>query len=71
MQIKSIKIEQDYQQALKRLEKIFTAKPDTKKGEELEIIGKLPERCSSAFNYHQYTAFLELKNTAILRLFRR
>jgi HTH-type transcriptional regulator / antitoxin HigA len=43
MQIKPIKTEQDYQQALKRLEKIFTAKPDTKEGDELEILGILIE----------------------------
>jgi HTH-type transcriptional regulator / antitoxin HigA len=43
MQIKSIKTEQDYQQALKRLEEIFTAKPDTQEGSELEILGILIE----------------------------
>lgn len=43
MQIKPIKTEQDHQQALKRLEKIFTAKPDTKECDELEILGILIE----------------------------
>jgi HTH-type transcriptional regulator / antitoxin HigA len=43
MQIKPIKTEQDYQQALKRLKKIFTAKQDTKEGDELEILGILIE----------------------------
>ncbi|KUL31549.1 helix-turn-helix domain-containing protein [Chlorobium limicola] len=44
MQIKPIKTEQDYQQALARLEKIFTAKPGTKDGDELEILGILIEK---------------------------
>ena len=43
MQIKPIKTEQDYQQALKRLEEIFDAKTDTKDGDELEILGILIE----------------------------
>jgi HTH-type transcriptional regulator/antitoxin HigA len=43
MRIKSIKTELDYQQALKRLEEIFTVKPDTKDGDELEILGILIE----------------------------
>ena len=43
MQIKPIKTEQDYQQALKRLEEIFEAKTDTKDGDELEILGILIE----------------------------
>lgn len=44
MQIKPIKTEQDYQQALARLEKIFTAKPGTKDGDELGILGILIEK---------------------------
>ncbi len=43
MQIKPIKTEQDYQQALKRFEEIFDAKTDTKDGDELEILGILIE----------------------------
>ncbi len=43
MQIKPIKTEDDYQQALKRLEMIFTAKQDTMEGDELEILGILIE----------------------------
>lgn len=43
MQIKPIKTEQDYQQALKRLEEIFDAKTDTRDGDELEILGILIE----------------------------
>ncbi|WP_076790681.1 type II toxin-antitoxin system HigA family antitoxin [Chlorobium sp. KB01] len=44
MQIKPIKTEEDYQQALARLEEIFDAKPDTKEGDELEILGILVEK---------------------------
>ncbi|MFZ4525623.1 MAG: helix-turn-helix domain-containing protein [Chlorobium sp.] len=43
MQIRPIKTEQDYQQALNRLEEIFTAKPNTIEGDELEILGILIE----------------------------
>ncbi len=43
MQIRPIKTEQDYQQALNRFEEIFTAKPDTIEGDELEILGILIE----------------------------
>ncbi len=43
MQIKPIKSEEDYQQALRRLEELFSAKPDTKEGDELEILGILIE----------------------------
>ena len=43
MQINPIKTEQDYQQALNRLEEIFDAKTDTKDGDELEILGILIE----------------------------
>jgi HTH-type transcriptional regulator/antitoxin HigA len=41
MNIKPIKTEQDYQDALKRLEIIFDAVPNTKEGDELEILGVL------------------------------
>jgi len=41
MNIKAIKTDQDYQDALKRLEVIFDAAPNTKEGEELEILGVL------------------------------
>ena len=43
MKIKPIKTEQDYQQALERLEEIFDAKKGTKEGDELEILGILIE----------------------------
>jgi HTH-type transcriptional regulator/antitoxin HigA len=41
MDIKPIKTEIDYQNALKRLEVIFDAKPGTPEGDELEILGLL------------------------------
>jgi HTH-type transcriptional regulator/antitoxin HigA len=41
MNIKPIKTEQDYQDALKRLEIIFDVSPYTKEGDELEILGVL------------------------------
>ena|ERR1700761_7297070 len=41
MDIKLIKSESDYQSALKRLEVIFDAEPNTAEGDELEILGVL------------------------------
>jgi HTH-type transcriptional regulator/antitoxin HigA len=41
MNIRSIETEQDYQEALKRLEEIFDALPNTSEGDELEILGGL------------------------------
>ncbi|HEX3385954.1 MAG TPA: hypothetical protein VHS53_12230 [Mucilaginibacter sp.] len=41
MPIPSRKTEQEYQKALKWLEIIFDAVPDTREGDELEILGKL------------------------------
>jgi len=41
MNIKPIKTEDDYQEALKRLEEIFDSKPNSKEGDELEILGML------------------------------
>jgi HTH-type transcriptional regulator / antitoxin HigA len=41
MKIKIIKTEEEYNQALKRFEKIFDAKPGTKEGEELELLAML------------------------------
>ena len=41
MNIKPIKTEQDYQDALKRLEDIFDAASNTIEGDELEILGVL------------------------------
>lgn len=44
MNIKPIKTEKDYQKALKRLEVIFDARPGSKDGDELEILGVLIEK---------------------------
>ena len=41
MDTKPIKTEQDYRDALKRLDIIFDATPNTKEGDELEILGVL------------------------------
>jgi len=43
MNIKPIKTEEDYHQALARLEVIFDAMPNSKEGDELEILGILIE----------------------------
>lgn len=42
--LKPIKTEQDYKQALERLDDIFDAKPNSKEGDELEILGILIEK---------------------------
>ena len=44
MEIKPIKTDQDYNQALERLEVIFDAKKGTKEGDELEVLGILIEK---------------------------
>ena len=44
MEIKPIKTEADYNQALKRLDQIFDAKPGTAEGDELEVLGILVDR---------------------------
>jgi len=44
MNIKVIRTEQDYNQALKRLEKIFHAPTESKEGDEAEIISILIEK---------------------------
>src|SRR5690606_35573088 len=44
MKLKSIKTEQEYNQALERLEVIFDATPGSKDGDELEILGILLEK---------------------------
>lgn len=41
MEIKPIKTEKDYNQALERLEVIFDAKPGSSEGDELEVLGIL------------------------------
>lgn len=44
MNVKPIKTEQDYIQALEKLELIFDAQTGTKEGDELEILGILIEK---------------------------
>ncbi len=44
MNIKLIKTESDYNQALERLETIFDAKKETVEGDELELLGMLIEQ---------------------------
>ncbi len=44
MNIKLIKTEKDYNQALSRLEIIFDAKKGTEQGDELELLGMLIEQ---------------------------
>ena len=44
MDIKAIKTEKDYNQALDRLDKIFHAPTDTKEGDEAEILSILIEK---------------------------
>jgi len=44
MTVQPIKTENDYQDALKRLEAIFDAHPGTKEGEELELLSVLIEK---------------------------
>ena len=41
MEIKPIKSENDYQRALERLELIFDASPDSKEGDEAEVLSML------------------------------
>ena len=43
MKLKPIKTEQDYFEALERLEVIFDANPGTNEGDELEILGTFLE----------------------------
>jgi len=44
MTLKLIKTKKDYQEALKRLEIIFDANPNTKEGDELDILALLIEK---------------------------
>jgi HTH-type transcriptional regulator/antitoxin HigA len=44
MELKLIKTDEDYKQALARLEEIFDALPNTKEGDELEILSILIEK---------------------------
>lgn len=49
MRLKLIKTENDYNQALERLEQIFDAKSGTKEGDELEILGILIENYENEY----------------------
>lgn len=49
MNIKPIKTEKDYQEALKRLEMIFDAAPDTTEGDEADILSLLIENYENEF----------------------
>ena len=49
MEIKPIKSEKDYQHALERLELIFDASPDSKEGDEAEILSMLVENYENKF----------------------
>ncbi len=44
MNIKPIKTKKDYEQAMLRLEKLFDAKKETPKGDELEVLSLLIEK---------------------------
>jgi HTH-type transcriptional regulator/antitoxin HigA len=50
MNIKPIKTEQDYQQALTRLEVIFDALPNTAEGDELEVLGVLIDNYENTYS---------------------
>jgi HTH-type transcriptional regulator/antitoxin HigA len=43
MKIEAIKTEQDYEEALKRLEEIFDSKVGSKEGKEMEVLAALIE----------------------------
>jgi HTH-type transcriptional regulator/antitoxin HigA len=43
MKLKPIRTEEEYDRALKRLEKIFDSEPETKEGDELEVLALLIE----------------------------
>ncbi|MCF8304800.1 MAG: transcriptional regulator [Ignavibacteriales bacterium] len=49
MNIKPIKTEQDYEKALRRLEIIFDASPETQEGDEAEILSMLIENYENQY----------------------
>ena len=49
MNLKPIKTESDYRVALKRLEEIFDAEPNTPEGDELEILGLMVDDYENKF----------------------
>ena len=50
MKIKPIKTEQDYEKALERLDAIFDAAPDTKKGDEAEVLSMLIDNYENIYH---------------------
>lgn len=44
MNIKPVKTKKEYEAAMKRLEKIFDSKPNTKEGDELEVLSLLVDQ---------------------------
>ncbi len=62
MNIKLIKTEKDYQKALKRLEIIFDARPGTKDGDELEVLGFIIEKYEEElFHFNRSNPFQAIK----------
>jgi len=49
MEIKPIKTEKDYEKSLKRLELIFDANPNSKEGDEAEILAMLIDNYENKF----------------------
>ena len=49
MEIKPIKTENDYEKSLERLELIFDAKPNSKEGDEAEILSMLIENYENKY----------------------
>ena len=47
MEIKPIKTRKDYQKALKRIEKLWDSKPDSREADELDILATLVEAYES------------------------
>lgn len=50
MKIKPIKTEQDYEKALDRLDAIFDAAPDTKEGDEAEVLSMLIDNYENIYH---------------------
>jgi len=50
MKIKPIKTEQDYEKALERLDAIFDAAPDTKEGDEAEVLSMLIDNYANIYH---------------------
>lgn len=50
MKVKPIKTEQDYEKALERLDAIFDAAPDTKEGDEAEVLSMLIDNYENIYH---------------------